>query len=75
MGEYTYEFCFFGSTKQIPNKSGATVSLGRFEKFPNLDQKEGNISDLDYSHWEKMLYDKGQKCWNGPERSTIVSMI
>ena len=28
MGEYTYEFCFFGSTKQKPNKGGPTVGLG-----------------------------------------------
>ena len=28
MGEYTYEFCFFGGAKQKPNKPGPTVGLG-----------------------------------------------
>lgn len=28
MGEYTYEFCFFGGTLQKPNKGGAQVGLG-----------------------------------------------
>jgi len=69
MGEYTYEFCFFGGTKQIPNKGGQTVGLGKYSKF----DKSGKLSEESDEYFESMIYDKGQKCWNGPERSTLVS--
>ena len=26
----------------------------------------------DYAHYKSILYDRGQHCWNGPQRSTHV---
>ncbi|KAI3620522.1 hypothetical protein CBS9595_002489 [Malassezia furfur] len=57
MGEYTYEFCFGGTTSQISNNDGYTFQLGN-----------------DYRHYLTMLYDRGQSCWNGPQRSTRVTL-
>ncbi|CAO1617270.1 unnamed protein product [Sympodiomycopsis kandeliae] len=71
MGEYTYEYCFFGSTTQKPNKGGSNVSMGRFGAFEPLDTSL-TINDDDYFHRQK--YVNGQRCWNGPDRSTIVDV-
>ncbi|CAO1613701.1 unnamed protein product [Parajaminaea phylloscopi] len=69
MGEYTYEYCFFGGTMQKPNKpGGSNVSLGRFARF------DGNSTHTDDGFFSRQLYDRGQRCWNGPERSVVVSL-
>lgn len=69
MGEYTYEYCFFGTATQKPNKSGSHVSLGRFSHF------EGNTTHNDPGFFSQQKYDRGQRCWNGPERSVIVTTV
>lgn len=70
MGEYTYEYCFFGSATQKPNKpGGSNVSLGRFSAF------EGNTLPLEPGYFTKQKYDHGQRCWNGPERSVLVNLV
>lgn len=70
MGEYTYEYCFFGQIKQIPNKGGSTVSLGTFANW----SPRGTFSQTDDGYWMQQAYTRGQKCWNGPERSAIVDL-
>lgn len=69
-GDYTYEFCFLGNTKQISNRDQFPFTLGRFNHF---DFREKH-SPSEYAHYTTMLYDRGQKCWNGPQRSTLVTL-
>lgn len=70
MGEYTYEYCFFGRATQIPNNGGAQISLGT---FTNFNPKHDKSADED-AYWLQQIYARGQKCWNGPERSAIVDL-
>ncbi|KAI7874233.1 hypothetical protein K492DRAFT_174735 [Lichtheimia hyalospora FSU 10163] len=55
-GEYTYSVCLFGNAYQKSNKDGARINLGRFDQFLGGEHKE-------------QIYNRGTKCWNGPERS------
>lgn len=73
MGEYTYELCFFGQATQKPNRGhGGNVSLGRFSRFEPLNGEEGLDPEKDVKFFERQVFDQGQRCWNGPERSAIV---
>ena len=74
-GEYTYELCFLGGTKQKPKKGGGDTGMGGFVRF------DTEISDQDVDDEGKglgkgervvMRYEGGQSCWNGPQRSTVV---
>ncbi|KAJ7067907.1 glucosidase II beta subunit-like-domain-containing protein [Mycena amicta] len=67
-GEYTYEVCMFEEARQKPNKGGQTFSLGKFASWnPSPDVKAGEPA-----YYEKQVYNKGTRCWNGPERSVIL---
>ncbi|KAJ7672854.1 endoplasmic reticulum protein [Mycena rosella] len=67
-GEYTYEVCMFDKARQKPNKGGTTFDLGKFSSWnPSPDVQPG-----DPAYYEKQVYDKGTRCWNGPERSVIL---
>lgn len=70
-GEYTYEYCFFGRTTQIPNSGGAQVSLGTFSNF----NPKGDKNWEEDEYWLQQIYARGQKCWNGPERSAVVDLV
>lgn len=70
MGEYTYEYCFFGRATQIPNNGGAQISLGTFTNFNPKNDREMEEDEF----WMQQIYARGQKCWNGPERSAIVDL-
>ncbi|CAG9766825.1 unnamed protein product [Ceutorhynchus assimilis] len=63
--EYTYKLCPFEKTVQIPNSNSMETSLGRWGKW---DGPSGNS-------YSAMLYDNGQNCWNGPNRSTKVNLF
>lgn len=67
-GEFNYELCFLDKVTQKSKKGGGGTSLGKFDKFEQVlvDVAEGEESRL------AMRYDKGQTCWNGPARSTLV---
>ncbi|KAG7445989.1 uncharacterized protein BT62DRAFT_949940 [Guyanagaster necrorhizus] len=67
-GDYTYEVCLFGTAKQKPNKGGSTFNLGKFVAW-NRDAEPGQPA-----YYQKQNYEKGTKCWNGPERSVILVM-
>lgn len=70
MGSYTYEMCFGGTAWQVSNNDGFKFNLGRFDHF-DVDNK---FSADDERHYLSMLYAHGQTCWNGPPRSTRVSL-
>ncbi|KAJ3777431.1 glucosidase II beta subunit-like-domain-containing protein, partial [Lentinula raphanica] len=68
VGDYTYEVCLFGEAKQIPKKGGSTFSLGKFASWnPSTDVKPG-----DESYYQKQIYNRGTRCWNGPERNVVL---
>ncbi|KAJ7229083.1 glucosidase II beta subunit-like-domain-containing protein [Mycena pura] len=69
-GEYTYEVCMFNEARQKPNKGGTTHSLGKFASWnPSPDVKPGEPA-----YYEKQVYNKGTRCWNGPERNVVLVM-
>lgn len=74
MGEYTYEYCFFGHTTQKPNKGGSNVRLGNFDRFQPLDESITHDGERKEEFFKRQIYQRGQRCWNGPERSTIVDV-
>ncbi|KAJ4472044.1 glucosidase II beta subunit-like-domain-containing protein [Lentinula aciculospora] len=68
VGDYTYEVCLFGEAKQIPNKGGSTFSLGKFASWnPSPDVKPG-----EEAYYQKQIYNRGTRCWNGPERNVVL---
>lgn len=72
-GEYKYEHCFLDSTKQVAKKGGSVTSMGKFTKIAMTTVEELNEAG-DVITVEKIAleYERGQSCWNGPNRSTKV---
>ncbi len=62
--EYTYKMCMFQKVTQRSKNGGRETSLGIWEKWSGSD---GN-------QYSSMKYTKGEKCWNGPDRSTTVHL-
>ena len=60
--EYTYTFCPFDKGAQKP-KSGSEISLGRW----------GEWSGPPDNKYSQMKLTKGQRCWNGPDRSLTIN--
>ena len=85
---YTYELCFFKEAKQIPSRGGSTFSLGYVSSFSissagvtdskrsRFDSwnKDPNVKPGTPEYYSKMHYKHGTRCWNGPERSVVVSV-
>jgi len=69
-GSYTYELCFGGKSTQISNNDGYRFDLGRFSRF----DVNGEYDRMDDRHYLSMQYEHGQGCWNGPARSTRVTL-
>ncbi|THV00593.1 endoplasmic reticulum protein [Dendrothele bispora CBS 962.96] len=69
-GDYVYELCFFGESKQKPTKGGQTFTLGRFSSWNSSPDVQ--VGSPEY--YSKQLYNRGTKCWNGPERSVQLVM-
>lgn len=74
-GEYTYELCFLGSTKQKPKKGGGDTNMGNFvsigSEYVDSDVDAQGIG-LGVGERVVLKYENGQHCWNGPARSTVV---
>ncbi|XP_029155850.1 glucosidase 2 subunit beta [Nylanderia fulva] len=63
--EYIYKLCLFGKTTQKSKSGGSDVNLGHWYDWAGpADNK-----------YIKMKYDRGLTCWNGPARSTIVTLM
>ncbi|KIX95540.1 uncharacterized protein Z520_08660 [Fonsecaea multimorphosa CBS 102226] len=75
-GEYEYELCFMGSTKQKPKKGGAHTGMGNFVGFDTeyVDEPSPTADGKGLGTGERLVmkYENGQHCWNGPNRSTRV---
>ncbi|KAJ9126072.1 hypothetical protein QFC24_002344 [Naganishia onofrii] len=69
-GDYTYTLCFFGKVTQKSNKDGATHHLGTYAGW----NAGSDVQPGTEAYYSKQLYNRGLKCWNGPERSVNVDM-
>ncbi|KAI8818404.1 glucosidase II beta subunit-like-domain-containing protein [Fimicolochytrium jonesii] len=67
--EYTYEVCLLDRASQKQKNGGHGPSLGSFQKWGRRDGKETAADKYKY-----MMYDHGERCWNGPERSVQVQV-
>ena len=74
-GEYTYELCWLGHTKQKPKRGGGDTGMGNFARIDKIDVDEDVPADgkgLGKGERIALQYENGQHCWNGPSRSTLV---
>lgn len=62
MNDYTYEVCYMDRNFQKP-PSGAAWSLGTFDAV--VPDTDGLV----------MRYEHGQRCWNGPERASVLTLV
>ena len=62
--EYTYKLCPFDRVTQRSKSGGRETSLGNWVSW-------NGPTNNPYS---SMLFDNGEGCWNGPKRSTKVSV-
>jgi protein kinase C substrate 80K-H len=60
-GKYTYEMCVFGRASQKEGGGGGT-SLGNWKGMERNAETGQRV----------LIWDNGQKCWNGPKRSATV---
>ncbi|KAK2168544.1 hypothetical protein LSH36_16g11035 [Paralvinella palmiformis] len=59
--EYTYKLCPYNKCTQRDKRGGVETSLGNWGKWSEEKNK-----------YDAMIFEKGQSCWNGPDRSVKV---
>lgn len=84
VGEYKYEFCFFGKAYQRSLKDSSSTMLGdhnRIEIISPSVMEEGLFpsDDIEEAHEEKLsgwvlYHEGGAQCWNGPKRSARIDL-
>ena len=62
--EYTYKLCPFSKVIQRGKSGGRETPLGNWGSW---DGSAGRLHS-------RMKYDNGEKCWNGPSRSALISL-
>ncbi|CAH0559390.1 unnamed protein product [Brassicogethes aeneus] len=62
--EYIYKLCPFRHTLQVPVSGASEIRLGAWGRW------SGNQDNI----YSSMLFEKGQSCWNGPQRLTHVNV-
>ena len=63
--EYIYEICLFGDIHQKPKSGGSSTLVGKYTRWGGRDAK---------TVYNKMMFENGQTCWNGPARSVEVDI-
>ncbi|KAH3663622.1 hypothetical protein OGAPHI_005023 [Ogataea philodendri] len=64
IGTYDYRLCFTDKLEQI-NSNGQATRIGRYER---VEYDKNN-------HQIKLIYEHGDKCWNGPVRRAEVQVV
>ncbi|ELU04710.1 hypothetical protein CAPTEDRAFT_173651 [Capitella teleta] len=62
--EYTYKLCPFEKATQRNKHGGTETNLGHWGKFDGPENRK----------YAAMKYEKGQNCYNGPDRSCYVKI-
>ncbi|KAG7801940.1 hypothetical protein KL944_003008 [Ogataea haglerorum] len=63
IGDYDYRLCFVDKVEQI-DRNGHAVRIGRFERT-EFDEEKLQL---------RLIYEHGDKCWNGPVRKATVQL-
>lgn len=69
--KYLYKVCFFGKATQDSTKLGDMEDFKRPEQDTGDGSSEAASSDVAVT---EVTFSKGQKCWNGPNRSLTVTL-
>ncbi|XP_076276067.1 glucosidase 2 subunit beta [Lasioglossum baleicum] len=62
--EYVYTLCMFGKATQRSKSGGSDIILGHWNEWAGPNGQK----------YSRMKYDRGLTCWNGPARSTMVTL-
>ncbi|CAG0913673.1 unnamed protein product [Notodromas monacha] len=62
--EYLYKICWFGQATQKPRHGGGETKLGSWKAWAGPESNPH----------EKMMFENGLGCWNGPNRSAHVHL-
>ncbi|TPX57524.1 hypothetical protein PhCBS80983_g03773 [Powellomyces hirtus] len=66
--EYTYEVCLHDKAQQKPKSGAMSTGLGTFTRWGAREQ------GTEATKYKYMMYENGDRCWNGPARSVEVSL-
>lgn len=64
LGEYVYEFCFYGGAHQKSTKDNSRVDLGKFDNS-SYDEAKKTLT---------LNFENGARCWSGPIRRASITL-